>query len=185
LARGTPVNVGEAVGVIAAQSIGEPGTQLTMRTFHIGGAAQKGAEQASIEVPFAGVMKLDNAHIITNSEGHGLVLSRNCDVVIVDAQGREKSRHHVPYGAKLLVKEGAAVEKGQTGTHLSDDSQQAAFQQTVPDGLSTKPTPVSSIGGTGVCFLLKKSGKTWEERIINSFNRLRNTRKVFLKNFIY
>jgi len=79
----------------------------------------------------------------------------------------------------------AAVEKGQTGTHLSDDSQQAAFQQTVPDGLSTKPTPVSSIGGTGVCFLLKKSGKTWEERIINSFNRLRNTRKVFLKNFIY
>jgi len=79
----------------------------------------------------------------------------------------------------------AAVEKGQTGTHLSDDSQQAAFQQTIPDGLSTKPTPVSSKGGTGVCFLLKKSGKTWEERIINSFNRLRNTRKVFLKNFIY
>ena len=113
LARGTPVNVGEAVGVIAAQSIGEPGTQLTMRTFHIGGAAQKGAEQASVEVPFAGVMKLENGHIVINSEGNGLVLSRNCEIVIVDAQGREKSRHNVPYGTKLLVAEGDKVKKGQ------------------------------------------------------------------------
>ena len=113
LARGTPVNVGEAVGVIAAQSIGEPGTQLTMRTFHIGGAAQKGAEQASVEVPFAGVMKLDNGHIVVNSEGNGLVLSRNCEIVIVDGQGREKSRHNIPYGTKLLVAEGDKVKKGQ------------------------------------------------------------------------
>ena len=113
LARGTPVNVGEAVGVIAAQSIGEPGTQLTMRTFHIGGAAQKGAEQASVEVPFAGVMKVENKHLVYNSEGNGIVLSRNCELVIVDAQGREKSRHHVPYGTKLLVAEDAKVKKGQ------------------------------------------------------------------------
>ena len=113
LARGTPVNVGEAVGVIAAQSIGEPGTQLTMRTFHIGGAAQKGAEQASVEVPFAGVMKLENGHIVVNSEGNGLVLSRNCEIVIVDTQGREKSRHNIPYGTKLLVAEGDKVKKGQ------------------------------------------------------------------------
>ena len=113
LARGTPVNIGEAVGVIAAQSIGEPGTQLTMRTFHIGGAAQKGAEQASVEVPFAGVMKLDNGHVVINSEGHGLVLSRNCEIVIEDAQGREKSRHNIPYGTKLLVAEGDKVKKGQ------------------------------------------------------------------------
>ncbi|MBE6452603.1 MAG: DNA-directed RNA polymerase subunit beta' [Alphaproteobacteria bacterium] len=113
LARGTPVNVGEAVGVIAAQSIGEPGTQLTMRTFHIGGAAQKGAEQASVEIPFAGVLKLENNHTVINSEGHALVLSRNCEIVIEDAQGREKSRHHVPYGAKILVAEGAKVKKGQ------------------------------------------------------------------------
>ena len=113
LARGTPVNIGEAVGVIAAQSIGEPGTQLTMRTFHIGGAAQKGAEQASVEVPFAGVMKLDNGHVVINSEGNGLVLSRNCEIVIEDAQGREKSRHNIPYGTKLLVAEGDKVKKGQ------------------------------------------------------------------------
>ncbi|MFR2532179.1 MAG: DNA-directed RNA polymerase subunit beta', partial [Alphaproteobacteria bacterium] len=95
LARGTPVNIGEAVGVIAAQSIGEPGTQLTMRTFHLGGAASKSAEQASVEVPFAGVLKLENKHLVIDSEGNGIVLSRNCEIVIEDAQGREKSRHHV------------------------------------------------------------------------------------------
>ena len=113
LARGTPVNVGEAVGVIAAQSIGEPGTQLTMRTFHIGGAAQKGAEQASVEVPFAGILKLENNHMVINSEGNGIILSRNCEIVIVDANDREKSRHHVPYGTKILAAEGAKVKKGQ------------------------------------------------------------------------
>ena len=113
LARGTPVNIGEAVGVIAAQSIGEPGTQLTMRTFHIGGAASKSAEQSTVEVPFAGVLKLENNHTVTNSDGHLIVLSRNCEVVIVDANGREKSRHKVPYGTKILAAEGAKVKKGQ------------------------------------------------------------------------
>jgi len=113
LARGTPVNIGEAVGVIAAQSIGEPGTQLTMRTFHIGGAASKSAEQSTVEVPFAGELKLDNGHMITNAEGVGIVLARNCEVVIVDGNGREKSRHKVPYGTRILVKEGAKVKKGQ------------------------------------------------------------------------
>ena len=113
LARGTPVSIGEAVGVIAAQSIGEPGTQLTLRTFHIGGAASKSAEQSNIEVPFAGILKLENGHTVTNSDGHLIILSRNCDIVIADNQGREKSRHHVPYGAKVLVAEGAEVAKGQ------------------------------------------------------------------------
>ncbi|MDO4184034.1 MAG: DNA-directed RNA polymerase subunit beta' [Rhodospirillales bacterium] len=113
LARGTPVNIGEAVGVIAAQSIGEPGTQLTMRTFHIGGAASKTAEQSTVEVPFAGELKLENGHTITNAEGVGIVLARNCEIVIVDGNGREKSRHKVPYGTRILVKEGAKVKKGQ------------------------------------------------------------------------
>ncbi|MDR1694877.1 MAG: DNA-directed RNA polymerase subunit beta' [Lactobacillaceae bacterium] len=113
LARGTAVNIGEAVGVIAAQSIGEPGTQLTMRTFHIGGAAQKGAEQSSVEVPFAGELKLENSRLVINSEGNGIVLSRNCDIVVVDTAGREKSRHHVPYGTRLLATEGDKVKKGQ------------------------------------------------------------------------
>ncbi len=113
LARGTSVNIGEAVGVIAAQSIGEPGTQLTMRTFHIGGAASKSAEQSTVEVPFAGVLKLENNHTVTNSDGHMIVLSRNCEIVIVDGNEREKSRHKVPYGTKILVAEGAKVKKGQ------------------------------------------------------------------------
>ena len=113
LARGTSVNIGEAVGVIAAQSIGEPGTQLTMRTFHIGGAAQKGAEQASVEIPFSGVLKIENKHMVNNSDGFGIVLSRNCELVVVDNNDREKSRHFVPYGTKVLVSDNGKVKKGQ------------------------------------------------------------------------
>ena len=84
-----------------------------MRTFHIGGAASASAEQSNIEVPFAGILQLDNARTVVNAEGSAIVLSRNCDVVITDAQGREKSRHKVPYGTKILVKVGSEVEKGQ------------------------------------------------------------------------
>jgi DNA-directed RNA polymerase subunit beta' len=113
LARGTPVNMGEAVGVIAAQSIGEPGTQLTMRTFHIGGAAQRGAEQSSVEATVEAAAKLHNLSVVTNSAGAPIVMSRNCEVALVDANGRERVRFRVPYGAKLLVKDGEAVTRGQ------------------------------------------------------------------------
>ncbi|MDE1900894.1 MAG: DNA-directed RNA polymerase subunit beta' [Alphaproteobacteria bacterium] len=113
LARGTPVNMGEAVGVIAAQSIGEPGTQLTMRTFHIGGAAQRGAEQNSVEAAFDAKMTIKNKNIVTNSSGVQIVMARNSEIVLLDADGRERARHRVPYGAKLLAKEGDAVKKGQ------------------------------------------------------------------------
>jgi DNA-directed RNA polymerase subunit beta' len=113
LARGTPVNVGEAVGVIAAQSIGEPGTQLTMRTFHIGGAAQRGAEQNSVEAGFDAKVVVRNKNLVTNSEGLSVVMSRNCEVVLLDDLGREKARHRIPYGAKLLANDGDSVKKGQ------------------------------------------------------------------------
>ncbi|MDD3029495.1 MAG: DNA-directed RNA polymerase subunit beta' [Alphaproteobacteria bacterium] len=113
LARGTPVNAGEAVGVIAAQSIGEPGTQLTMRTFHIGGAAQRGAEQNSVEASFDATMQIKNKNVVANSDGLLIVMNRNCEIVLLDADGREKARHRVPYGAKLLAKEGEKVAKGQ------------------------------------------------------------------------
>jgi DNA-directed RNA polymerase subunit beta' len=113
LARGTPVNVGEAVGVIAAQSIGEPGTQLTMRTFHIGGAVQHGSEQSSVEAAFDATVKLNNKNVVTNSDGIPVVMSRNSEVVLVDANGRERARHRVPYGTRLLAAEGEKVEKGQ------------------------------------------------------------------------
>jgi len=113
LARGTPVNVGEAVGVIAAQSIGEPGTQLTMRTFHIGGAAQRGAEQNSVEASFDAKLSIRNRTVVNNSEGKPVVMGRSCEIVLHDELGRERARHRVPYGAKLLADEGAMVTKGQ------------------------------------------------------------------------
>jgi DNA-directed RNA polymerase subunit beta' len=112
LARGTVVNIGEAVGVIAAQSIGEPGTQLTMRTFHIGGAAQRGAEQSSVEAALDGMIEVKNRNVVINSTGVPVVMGRNTEVVLQDEAGREKARHRVPYGARLLVDEGAQVKRG-------------------------------------------------------------------------
>ena len=112
LARGTAVNLGEAVGVIAAQSIGEPGTQLTMRTFHIGGAAQRGAEQSSVEASHDATLELSNKNVVKDSKGRLVVMSRTCEIVLRDEKGREKARHKVPYGARLLVDEGANVKKG-------------------------------------------------------------------------
>ncbi|HEV2097899.1 MAG TPA: DNA-directed RNA polymerase subunit beta' [Stellaceae bacterium] len=113
LARGTVVNIGEAVGVIAAQSIGEPGTQLTMRTFHIGGAAQRGAEQSSVEAAFDARVEVKNRNIVMNSAGVPVVMGRNLEIVLLDEAGREKARHRVPYGARLLADEGAQVERGE------------------------------------------------------------------------
>jgi DNA-directed RNA polymerase subunit beta' len=113
LARGTPVNMGEAVGVIAAQSIGEPGTQLTMRTFHIGGAAQRGAEQSSVEASHEGIATVRNRNVVQNSMNVPVVMSRNCEIVLTDDRGRERARFRVPYGARLLTDEGTKVQRGQ------------------------------------------------------------------------
>ena len=112
LARGTKVNIGEAVGVIAAQSIGEPGTQLTMRTFHVGGAAQRGAEQSNIESAIGGKVKLENEALVTDRAKSRIVMSRHTELLIVDDQGRERERHRLPYGGKLLVKPGSDVSPG-------------------------------------------------------------------------
>ncbi|EGG75619.1 DNA-directed RNA polymerase subunit beta' [Gluconacetobacter sp. SXCC-1] len=113
LARGTPVNIGEAVGVIAAQSIGEPGTQLTMRTFHIGGAAQRGAEQSMVEASRDGKVTIRNKNVVHNSQNVPIVMSRNCEILLTDDRGTERARYRVPYGARLLVEDGAAVTRGQ------------------------------------------------------------------------
>jgi DNA-directed RNA polymerase subunit beta' len=113
LARGTTVNIGEAVGVIAAQSIGEPGTQLTMRTFHIGGAAQRGAEVSAVEASHEGTIAINNRVIVMNSQGGTVVMSRNCEIVLTDDKGRERARFRVPYGARLLADEGATVTRNQ------------------------------------------------------------------------
>ena len=113
LGRGTPVNVGEAVGVIAAQSIGEPGTQLTMRTFHIGGAASRTAVASQVESKSNGVVRYAaGMRYVTNSRGELVAISRNGEVVIHDENGRERERHKVPYGATLLARDGEAVKAG-------------------------------------------------------------------------
>jgi len=114
LARGTIVNLGEAVGVIAAQSIGEPGTQLTMRTFHIGGAAQSSSEQSSVEASFDNTtLQIENKNVVKNKDGLMIVMNRSCELVLLDEYKREKARHRVPYGTKILVKDGGKVKKGQ------------------------------------------------------------------------
>ncbi len=112
LARGHMVNLGEAVGVIAAQSIGEPGTQLTMRTFHIGGTASRRAEQTSLEARYDGVMQFVNLKTVVDRDNHHVVMSRNGEIVIVDETGRERERHALVYGARLVVGDGSAVAAG-------------------------------------------------------------------------
>ncbi len=113
LGRGTLVNVGEAVGVIAAQSIGEPGTQLTMRTFHIGGAASRAAVTSQIEIKSNGTLRFESGmRYVTNTKNEAIVISRSGEVIIADDNGRERERHKVPYGATLLAMDGMAVKAG-------------------------------------------------------------------------
>lgn len=114
LARGHIINKGEAVGVIAAQSIGEPGTQLTMRTFHIGGAASRAAAESSIQVRNKGNIKLVNAKFVKNFEGHLVITSRNTELRVVDEFGRTKESYKIPYGAHLNKGDGDGVNGGET-----------------------------------------------------------------------
>ena len=113
LGRGSLVNAGEAVGVIAAQSIGEPGTQLTMRTFHVGGAASRAAAQSHVEAKSAGIVRFTSLmRYVTNPKGEKIVISRSGEVTIVDDNGRERERHKVPYGATLLADDGNLSKAG-------------------------------------------------------------------------
>jgi DNA-directed RNA polymerase subunit beta' len=113
LARGHMVNIGEAVGVIAAQSIGEPGTQLTMRTFHIGGAASRATAANNVQIKLAGKVKLHNIKIIQHHSGKFIAVSRSGELAVVDEHGRERERYKIPYGAELSVPDGSKVESGQ------------------------------------------------------------------------
>ena len=113
LARGHLINQGEAVGVMAAQSIGEPGTQLTMRTFHIGGAASRAASTNSITPKSTGTIRLHNIKIVSHKDGHNVAVSRSGELGIVDENGRERERYKLPYGASIAVNDGDPVEAGQ------------------------------------------------------------------------
>ena len=114
LARGHRVNIGEAVGVIAAQSIGEPGTQLTMRTFHIGGAASRAAAIDNVTVKTTGSVKFNNVKFVSHSDGHLVGVSRSGEISVLDQHGRERERYKLPYGATINAKDGMAVKAGQT-----------------------------------------------------------------------
>ncbi|WP_404403583.1 DNA-directed RNA polymerase subunit beta' [Pelagibacterium halotolerans] len=154
LARGTPVNMGESVGVIAAQSIGEPGTQLTMRTFHIGGTAQV-VDNSYLEAGAEGKIAFRNKSIATNSDGHVVVMGRNVAIVIEDADGKERSVHKIAYGARLLAKEGEQVKRGQriaewdpyTRPVLSEVEGEVIFEDLV-DGASVAETTDETTGFT-------------------------------------
>ena len=155
LARGTPVNMGEAVGVIAAQSIGEPGTQLTMRTFHIGGTAQL-ADSSFVESSFEGTVKIRNRNAARNSDGDLIVMGRNVAVVIVDANGTtERASHRLLYGAKLRVDEGDKIKRGQriaewdpyTRPILTEVDGKTAFEDLV-EGSSMRETSDEATGIT-------------------------------------
>ncbi|WP_309667289.1 DNA-directed RNA polymerase subunit beta', partial [Tabrizicola sp.] len=111
LARGTLVNIGEAVGIIAAQSIGEPGTQLTMRTFHIGGVAQ-GGQQSFLEASQEGKIEFRNGNLLSNVSGEQIVVGRSMSIAIIDDAGQERAAHKLTYGAKLHVKDGQSVKRG-------------------------------------------------------------------------
>lgn len=113
LARGHQVNIGEAVGVIAAQSIGEPGTQLTMRTFHIGGAASRSAAANNIAVKSTGTIRLHNIKVVKQTSGNFVAVSRSGEIGVIDDSGREKERYKVPYGAVISVGDSSSVEGGQ------------------------------------------------------------------------
>jgi len=111
LARGTPVNIGEAVGVIAAQSIGEPGTQLTMRTFHIGGTAQV-MDQSYVEATVDGKIKIDDLNMLEDSEKRKIIIGRTTNVSVIDEFGNERSKNKLTYGSEILVEEGQEIKKG-------------------------------------------------------------------------
>ncbi|MEQ9116134.1 MAG: DNA-directed RNA polymerase subunit beta' [Rickettsiales bacterium] len=145
LATGNMISAGEAIGVIAAQSIGEPGTQLTMRTFHIGGAATRSIETSTIEATHDSIVKYEHQNFVTDSQGKLVVMSRNCEVVLVDEKDNEKSRHKVPYGARVHAKENAKVKIGDlladwdpyTIPIITEKSGVIAYKDLV-DGMSVK-----------------------------------------------
>lgn len=154
LARGTPVNMGEAVGVIAAQSIGEPGTQLTMRTFHIGGAAQV-VDDSFVEATHDGSVDLRNPNVATDSSGKLVVMGRNTAIVIKDAKGNERATHKVGYGSRLLVNTGDTVKRGMriaewdpfTRPALTEVDGIVAFEDVV-DGVSVNEATDEATGIT-------------------------------------
>jgi DNA-directed RNA polymerase subunit beta' len=168
LARGRQINIGEAVGVMAAQSIGEPGTQLTMRTFHIGGAASRAAAASSVEVRNKGTLRFHNVKTVQHEKGHLVAVSRSGEIGVVDEYGRERERYKIPYGAVINSKEGDKVVGGQVvstwdpHTHpvITEVGGHIKFQDFV-DGLTvtTQVDEVTGLSSTVVLDSKQRGGK--------------------------
>jgi DNA-directed RNA polymerase subunit beta' len=168
LARGRPISIGEAVGVIAAQSIGEPGTQLTMRTFHIGGAASRAAAASSVEVRNKGLIRFHHVKTVQHEKGHLVAVSRSGELGVVDDFGRARERYKIPYGAVISVKEGATVSAGQViatwdpHTHpvITEVAGFVKFQDFV-DGLTvtSQVDDVTGLTSTVVLDMKQRGGK--------------------------
>src|SRR5687767_10762696 len=168
LARGRQINIGEAVGVMAAQSIGEPGTQLTMRTFHIGGAASRAAAASSVEVRNKGTLRFHNVKTVQHEKGHLVAVSRSGEIGVVDEFGRERERYKIPYGAMITSKEGDKVAGGQVvstwdpHTHpvITEVGGHIKFQDFV-DGLTvtTQVDEVTGLSSTVVLDSKQRGGK--------------------------
>jgi DNA-directed RNA polymerase subunit beta' len=168
LARGRQINIGEAVGVMAAQSIGEPGTQLTMRTFHIGGAASRAAAASSLEVRNKGTLRFHNVKTVQHEKGHLVAVSRSGEIGVVDEYGRERERYKIPYGAVINSKEGDKVTGGQIvstwdpHTHpvITEVGGHIKFQDFV-DGLTvtTQLDEVTGLSSTVVLDSKQRGGK--------------------------
>ena len=168
LARGRPISIGEAVGVIAAQSIGEPGTQLTMRTFHIGGAASRAAAASSVEVRNKGLIRFHHVKTVPHEKGHLVAVSRSGELGVVDDFGRERERYKIPYGAMIGVKENATASAGQVvatwdpHTHpvITEVAGFVKFQDFV-DGLTvtTQVDEVTGLTSTVVLDTKQRGGK--------------------------
>jgi DNA-directed RNA polymerase subunit beta' len=168
LARGRLISIGEAVGVIAAQSIGEPGTQLTMRTFHIGGAASRAAAASSVEIRNKGVLRFHHVKAVQHEKGHLVAVSRSAEIGVIDEFGRERERYKIPYGALITAKEGDSVVGGQVvatwdpHTHpvVTEVAGMVKFQDFV-DGLTvtTQVDEVTGLSSTVVLDTKQRQGK--------------------------
>ncbi len=157
LARGHLVNSGESVGVMAAQSIGEPGTQLTMRTFHVGGAASRASAVSNVQVRAKGTVRFHNIKTVEHAKGHLVVVSRSAELGVADERGRERERYTVPYGATISVRDGSAVEQGQViatwdpHTHpLINEVQGKVMFSNITDGLTATTKLDETTGMTTV-----------------------------------
>jgi DNA-directed RNA polymerase subunit beta' len=168
LGRGRIISIGEAVGVMAAQSIGEPGTQLTMRTFHIGGAASRAAAASSVEVRNKGIIRFHHIKTVQHEKGHLVAVSRSGEIGVVDDFGRERERYKIPYGAMISVKEGDSVAAGQVvatwdpHTHpvVTEVAGFVKFQDFI-DGLTvtTQVDEVTGLSSTVVLDTKQRGGK--------------------------